>query len=421
MDSAIPRFYEMSLDERLSAVKKFACLEDSEIELLRKEGAMDNDVAEIMIENVVGTIHLPMGIATYFKINSKDYIIPMAIEEPSVVAAASHAAKLARESGGFFAKSTDPVMIGQIQLKGIDVKSAQLSINHHVEDIKALANNQDSTLVKRGGGLVSVECRPIHTERGDMLIVHLNIDVRDAMGANAVNTMCECTAPYIEEITGGTASMKIISNLALHRMVHAEAVWKSRDIGEDVIEAILDAYAFAKADPFRATTNNKGVMNGVDAVLIAAGNDFRAVEAGAHSYASMSGRYLPLAQFSKNKDGDLVGKIDMPMAVGIIGGSTKTNPIARIALKILNVKSANELGEVAACVGLANNFAAVRAMVKEGIQHGHMKLHSKNIAIIAGAAGDDIHKVSEQMIKEKNVSVSRAQEILSAAGGRKST
>ncbi|MBI4170600.1 MAG: hydroxymethylglutaryl-CoA reductase, degradative [Candidatus Aenigmarchaeota archaeon] len=417
MNSAIPRFYEMPLDRRLKTVQEFSGLDDNEIALLKQECALDNSIAEIMIENVIGTTHLPVGIATYFLINDKDYLIPMAIEEPSVVAAASHAAKLARLSGGFKAKSTTPVMTGQVQIKNVhDFDIAEETILKSIDSIKALANKQDSTLVKRGGGLVSAECRKLETERGDMLVVHLNIDVRDAMGANAVNTMCESVAPYLEELTGGIASMKIISNLAAQRLVTAEAVWKKNELGEELIEGILDAYAFAKADPYRAATNNKGIMNGIDAVLIAAGNDFRAVESGAHSYACMSGRYQPLAHYRKNENGDLVGRIELPMAVGIVGGATKTNPIARIALKILGVRSANELGEISACAGLANNFAAVRAIVKEGIQHGHMKLHAKNIAIIAGAQGDKVHQLAERMIREKMVSVSRAEELLKEMG-----
>ncbi len=418
MESAIPGFYQMTLEERLKVVKEFACLDDNEVELLKKDSALDNEIAQIMIENVVGTMHLPVGIATYFLINGKDYLIPMAIEEPSVVAAASHAAKLARPAGGFRTQSTTPVMIGQIQLKQTDdMESAKTAILQNIENIKSMANKQDSTLVKRGGGLVSVECRDLATERGPMLVVHLNIDVRDAMGANAVNTMCECVAPYLEELTGGIACMKIISNLAVKRTVSAEACWRKEDLGEELIEGVLDAYAFAKADPYRAATNNKGIMNGIDAVLLAAGNDFRAVESGAHSYAALSGQYKPLAHYSKNEHGGLVGKIELPMAVGIVGGSTKTNPIARIALKILGVQSANELGEIAGCVGLANNFAAVRAIVKEGIQHGHMKLHAKNIAIIAGAHGDEVHQLAERIIREKMVSVSRAEELLKEMRG----
>lgn len=415
MDSAIPGFYEMPLDGRLRAVKEFANLDDSEVALLKKECALDTELAELMIENVVGIAHLPVGIATYFKINGKDVLIPMALEEPSVVAAASHAAKLARPLGGFRARSTDPVMIGQVQLKGIDnIESAIAAIGQNTELIKSAANKKDSTLVKRGGGLVSVECRKLETERGQMLIVHLNIDVRDAMGANAVNTICECVAPVLEELTGGVANMKIISNLATKRMVAAQATWRKEDLGGELIEGMLDAYAFAKADPYRAATNNKGIMNGIDAVLIAAGNDFRAVESGAHSYAAITGQYKPLAHYSKDENGDLVGRIELPMAVGIVGGCTKTNPIARIALKVLGCRTANEFGEIAACAGLANNFAAVRALVKEGIQAGHMKLHAKNIAIIAGAEGDEVHTLAEQMVCEKLVSVSRAEELLKA-------
>ena len=253
-----------------------------------------------------------------------------------------------------------------------------------------------------------------------MIVLHLLVDVRDAMGANAVNTMAEATAPMIEQITGGKVYLRILSNLAVFRTARAEAVWAKDTIGgEDVVNGIVEAYVFAEADPYRCATHNKGIMNGIDAVLIAAGNDFRAVESGAHSYACISGHYQPLAHYSKNSDGDLVGRIELPMAVGIVGGSTKTNPIARIALKILGVQSSNELGEIAACVGLANNFAAVRAIVKEGINKGHMKLHAKNIAIIAGAEGDEIHDIADRMVKEKFVSVSRAEELLKEMKGEK--
>ncbi len=410
MNSDLPGFYKMGFEDRLSEIKKIAHLTEEEINNLRT-GGINGQTADLMIENVIGTTKLPIGIATYFTINKRDYIIPMAIEEPSVIAAASHAAKLARFAGGFTATSTEPTMIGQIQVIGMeDIKYAEKMVLANTNNIKKIANKNDSTLIKVGGGAKGIETKILDTERGKMLIVHLLVDVRDAMGANAVNTMCESVAPYIEEITGGKTRLKIISNLAVKRTVKARAVWKKEVLGEDVVEAILDAYAFAKADPYRCATNNKGCMNGIDAVMISTGNDFRAIEAGAHAYAAMSG-YKPLVKY-EIKDGDLAGTIELPMAVGIVGGTTKTNPIARIALKILGVKSSRELGEVAACVGLANNFAAVRAMVTEGIQKGHMKLHAKNIAINAGAKDADVYIVAQKMIEEGNVSVSRAAELL---------
>ncbi len=336
MNSDLPGFYKMGLEDRLNEIKKIVHLTDEETQILRT-GGINDQTADLMIENVIGTTKMPIGIATYFTINKKDYIIPMAIEEPSVIAAASHAAKLARAGGGFVAISTEPIMIGQIQIVGLDdARYAEKMVLASSNNIKKIANKNDSTLIKVGGGAKGIETKILDTERGKMLIVHLLVDVRDAMGANAVNTMCESVAPYIEEITGGKTRLKIISNLAVKRTVKAKATWKKNVIGEDVIEGVLDAYAFAKADPYRCATNNKGCMNGIDAVMISTGNDFRAIEAGAHAYAAMNG-YKPLAKYEV-KDGDLVGTIELPMAVGIVGGTTKTNPIARISLKILGVK-----------------------------------------------------------------------------------
>ncbi|MBI4174130.1 MAG: hydroxymethylglutaryl-CoA reductase, degradative, partial [Candidatus Aenigmarchaeota archaeon] len=273
------------------------------------------------------------------------------------------------------------------------------------------ANAKDSTLVKLGGGLKGIEVRELSTNRGKMIVVHLLVNVQDAMGANAVNTMCEGVAPLLEELSGGRPLLKIISNLAVHRLTRAEAVWKKETVGEDIIEGILDAYAFAQADPFRCATHNKGIMNGVDAVLIATGNDFRAAEAGAHAFAALDG-YRPLTSYEKNSGGDLVGSIELPMVAGIVGGATNSNPIAKISLKILDIKRAHELSEIAACVGLANNFAALRAMVKEGIQRGHMKLHAHNIALTAGATHEQAEKITEMMLAEKKISVARATELL---------
>ena len=409
MNSDIHGFYKLSISERIDEIKKHVQLTADDVKAL-ENGGLDVKTADMMAENVIGTTRLPVSVATNFTINKKDYIIPMATEEPSVVAAASNAAKLARPEG-FTTSSTDPIMIGQIQMVGIeDLKYAEKNIMVNVPSIKKIANKNDSTLVKFGGGLKSIDTRVIDTERGKMLIVHLNVDVRDAMGANAVNTMCEAVAPYIEEITGGKSKLRIISNLATKRMVRARAAWKKESIGADVIDGILDAYAFAKADIYRCATNNKGVMNGIDAVVIATGNDFRAVEAGAHYYSAVNG-CKPLVKYEE-KNGNLIGTIEVPMALGIVGGATKTNPVAKVALKILGVKTSRELGEVAACVGLANNFAALRAMVTEGIQKGHMKLHAKNIAITAGAKDTEVYITAQKMVDENNISVSRATEIL---------
>ncbi len=402
-------------EERLKIIKEIAGLNDMECDVLRKS-AISLELADIMVENVIGTTEIPFGIATNFKINKKEVLVPMAIEEPSVIAAASHAAKLALPEG-FTAESEASLMIGQIQLVNIkDVEEAKNTILANKEEITKRANSRDSMLIKFGGGVKDVEARIIESERGKMLIVHIIVDVKDAMGANAINTMVEYLAPFLEELTGGRSRLRIISNLAEKRLVRARAVWKKKDLGEDVIEGMLDIYHLAKNDPFRAATHNKGIMNGIDAVAIATGNDWRALEAGAHAYASYkagsSSKYQPLTKYEKDGKGNLVGSIEIPLAVGIVGGATKTHPVARIGLKILGVSSAGELAEIMACVGLANNFAAVRAISKEGIQRGHMELHANNIAVIAGAKGDLVEKIAEQMIKEKNITVARAKDIL---------
>jgi len=422
MQDEFHEFYKKSVEERLEILKKFANLTDEEADVIKKTGALDIKTADRMIENVVGTCELPMGLGLHFLINSKEYVIPMCIEEPSVVAAASFAAKLARAGGGFHTSSDEPIMIGQIQIVGVkNINKAKKAILKEKEKIIAKANERDSVLISFGGGVKDLEVRRLKTKIGDMLIVHLLVDVRDAMGANVVNTMCESVAPLLEEITGGHVRLRIISNLADRRLARAKAVWKKEELekstkglmkGEEVVDAILEAYHFALNDPYRCATHNKGIMNGVDAVLIATGNDFRAVEAGAHAYAAFSGRYKPLTKYYKDKNGDLVGEIEMPIAVGIVGGATRTKPEAKVALKILGVKTAKELSEIIAAVGLAQNFAALRALATEGIQKGHMRLHAKNIAVMAGAKGDEIDKVAKIMIEEGNISVGKAKEIL---------
>jgi len=411
--SRIKGFYKLSLQERLEKVAEFAGLTDEEKELIAKNGALPLDVADRMIENVIGTFELPLGIATNFLIDGKDYLIPMAIEEPSVVAAASNAAKMARVKGGFWTSSTPPIMIGQIQVTRLnDPFGAKVEVLRHKDEIIEKANEQDSILVKLGGGCKDIEARVIDTIKGPMLIVHLLVDVRDAMGANAVNTMAEAVAPIIERITGGKVRLRIISNLATYRLARARAVFDKEAIGgEEVVEGIMEAYAFAKADPYRCATHNKGIMNGISAVVIATGNDFRAVEAGAHSYAALGG-YKPLTTYEVNKDGDLVGTIELPVAVGVVGGSTSVNPMAKVCLKILGVKSADELSRVLAAVGLAQNFAALRALATEGIQRGHMELHARNIAMMVGAKGEEVDKVVEILVKERKIKMDRAREIL---------
>lgn len=404
--SRISGFYKLPIEKRIKIVEKFADLEKKNISISRS--ALKLETADQMIENVIGTFQLPFGIATNFLINGKDYLIPMAIEETSVVAAASNAAKIARIKGGFEIKTSYPLMIGQIQILDIDdVAEAMNDIRKRKKEIMDLANSQDKVLVDLGGGAKDLEIRSMD----GMVIVHLLIDVRDAMGANAVNTMCEAVAPLIEKITNGRVLFRIISNLADQRIARAMAVFDKNAIGNDVVEKIIEGYKFAAMDPYRAATHNKGIMNGIDAVAIATGNDWRAIEAGAHSYASRDG-YTSLTKWEKNSDGDLVGSIELPMAVGIIGGATGIHPLARLSLKILGVESARELAGIIASVGLAQNFAALRALATKGIQAGHMRLHAKNIAVMAGATGEEIDEVAEQMIERGKISVDKAREIL---------
>ncbi|WP_290598188.1 MULTISPECIES: hydroxymethylglutaryl-CoA reductase, degradative [unclassified Archaeoglobus] len=412
MSSRIPGFYKLSIEERLKKVAEFSGLSDDEIRAVLNQG-LPLDVADRMIENVIGTFEMPLGIATNFLIDGKDYLIPMVIEEPSVVAAASNAARMARESGGFTTDYTGSVMIGQIQVtKLADPVSAKFEVLRHRDEIIEKANECDPMLVNLGGGCKDVEVRVVDTIMGKMLIVHLVVDVKDAMGANAVNTMCEKVAPFVERITGGRVYLRIISNLASYRLARAKAVFDKDVIGgEEVVEGIMLAYAFAAADPYRCATHNKGIMNGISALMIATGNDFRAVEAGAHSYASLGG-YKPLTTYEVDRKGNLVGTIEVPMAVGVIGGATKVNPLAKISLKILGVKTAEELARVAAALGLAQNFAALRALATEGIQRGHMELHARNLAIMAGASGEEVDKVVEVMVREGKIRLDYAKEVL---------
>ncbi|MGC8912173.1 MAG: hydroxymethylglutaryl-CoA reductase, degradative [Nitrososphaeria archaeon] len=412
--SRFPGFYKMSLDERLKFVAEFAELTGEEVSLLKKVGNLDLNLADRMIENVVGTMAYPFAVAVNFLVNGRDVLVPMVIEEPSVVAAASNAAKWARVKGGIFTSSTGPLMIGQIQLTHVrDPWAVKLKVLEHRDELVRIANEQDPTLVGLGGGARDVEVRVIDTFRGPMVVVHLIVDVRDAMGANAVNTMAEAIAPYLEDISGGKVLLRIISNLADRRLVRARAVIDKNEVGgEDVVDRIVDAWAFAAADPYRAATHNKGIMNGVVAVALATAQDHRAIEAGAHAYASRSGKYSPLTVWEKNVDGDLVGSLEMPLAVGLVGGAVKTHPVARVALKILGVKTANELAEIMGAVGLVQNLAALKALATEGIQRGHMKLHARNIAIMAGATPDIVDAAVERMIQEGRVRFDRAKEIV---------
>ena len=418
--SQLAGFYNLSPAERLRVLKEFASLSDEETQALLMTGSLDIRLANRMIENVVGVMPVTLGIATNFLINGRDYLIPMAIEEPSVVAAASNAAKMARPKGGFTASSTQPVMIGQVQLLDVpDPHGARMSLLSAKEEILRKANEQDPILVSKGGGAKGLRCKVLNTIAGRMVIVELLVDCRDAMGANAVNTMAEAVAPLLEEVSGGRVSLRIISNLATERLVRAKAIFsKSALGGEQVVDGVVSAYAFALADQYRCTTHNKGIMNGISAVVLATGNDTRAVEAGAHSYAAFNGGYRPLTTWEKNRDGDLVGTIEIPLAVGLIGGATATHPIAKIAIKILGVRSATELAEVIASVGLAQNLAALRALATEGIQRGHMTLHARNIASMAGATAAMVDKVADIMVEERRVRMDRAKELVEELSGK---
>ena len=412
--SKISGFYKLSPADRLKVVKEFSGISEEDASLTQSMGGLELDIADKMIENVIGAIPVPLGIAVNFLINDKDYLIPMATEEPSVVAAASNSARMARVGGGFHTSNTGSIMIGQIQTLGIvDPYGSKLRILEAKDEILAKANEQDRMLVKVGGGARDVDVKVFDSKVGPMVITELRVDCRDAMGANAVNTMAEAVAPIIERITGGRVYLRIISNLADKRLVRSRATFTEESLGgKEIVKGIINAYAFATADQYRCTTHNKGIMNGITSVALATGQDTRAIESGAHSYAARSGRYLPLTTWEINKDGDLVGTIEIPMAVGLIGGATVVHPIAKICMKILGVKSASELGEVMASVGMAQNLAALRALASEGIQKGHMKLHARNLAISAGAAGDLVNKVSARMVEEHNVRFDRAKELV---------
>jgi hydroxymethylglutaryl-CoA reductase len=420
--SEISNFYKLKPEERLKAVSEFAKLDVAEANSIGSLAGLKLEVADRMIENVIGAIPIPLGIATNFLINGKDYLVPMAIEEPSVVAAASNAAKMARKLGGFRTSNTGPIMIGQIQTIGVsDPYRARNEILASKEMLLSKANEQDPKLVSVGGGAKDIEVRVIDTQRGKMVITHIIVDCRDAMGANAVNTMAEAVAPLIEKISHGKAGLRIISNLAVKRVVRSSVVLDKETIGgEEVVEGIMDAYAFADADPFRCATHNKGIMNGVIAVALATGQDTRALESGAHAYASIGGRYKSLTTYEVDEGGNLVGTIEMPFAVGLIGGASAVHPVAKASVKILAVKSAIELGEVMASVGLAQNFAALRALATEGIQKGHMKLHARNVAASAGATGELIDLVARKMVEEKKIRFDRAQELIKELQTRRS-
>ncbi|WP_311223397.1 MULTISPECIES: hydroxymethylglutaryl-CoA reductase, degradative [unclassified Acidovorax] len=419
-DSRLPNFRALTPAQRWDFLADACGLTDEDRALIRQPGALPIALADGMIENVFGTFELPMGVASNFQINGRDVLIPMAVEEPSIVAAASYMAKLARADGGFQTSSTLPLMRAQVQVVGItDPYGARIAVLQARERIIERANSRDKVLIGLGGGCKDIEVHVFpDSPRGAMIVMHLIVDVRDAMGANTVNTMAESVAPLVEEITGGSVRLRILSNLADLRLARARVRLTAQTLatkersGEEIIEGVLDAYTFAAIDPYRAATHNKGIMNGIDPVIVATGNDWRAVEAGAHAYASRSGSYTSLTRWEKDRTGALVGTIELPMPVGLVGGATKTHPLARLALKIMAVKSAQELGEIAAAVGLAQNLGALRALATEGIQRGHMALHARNIALVAGAVGDEVDAVARRLADEHDVRTDRALEVL---------
>ncbi|MEJ2732825.1 MAG: hydroxymethylglutaryl-CoA reductase, degradative [Anaerolineae bacterium] len=417
--SRFPGFYDLDTEERAHRVAEWAGLDDAELAALAGSG-LAVERADQMIENVVGTHSLPLGIAPNFLINDRDYLIPMTIEEPSVVAAASLCAKIVRDAGGFRTNSTQPVMIGQIQVLDLpDLWAARFNLLSHKERLLDLANQTDPVVVSLGGGARDLEVRVFpDTPSGPMLVVHLFYDTRDAMGANTVNTSVEALAPTVEEITGGRVLLRILTNLADRRLARAKCVIPPRLLafddfrGETVAQGIADAYAFAAVDPYRAATHNKGIMNGIDAVALACGQDWRAIEAGAHAYAVREGRYTSLSTWTRDRDENLVGTLELPLAIGTVGGATRVHPGAQVGLKILGVQTARELAEVMAAVGLAQNLGALRALSSEGIQRGHMALHARQVAIAAGATGDQVQAVADRLVAEHKIRLDRAQQIL---------
>jgi hydroxymethylglutaryl-CoA reductase len=420
MDQQSPKFYQLPLSNRLEILAKEANLTPEELMTLDGSHGLTVDQADYMIENAIGVYNLPLGVARNFLINGREVLVPMAIEEPSVIAAVSFMARLARGGGGFTTRSTPPEMIGQLQLLDLsDLAAAKTRILARREELISLASKVDPVLSRFGGGPRDLEVREIHESPiGPFLVLHLIYDVRDAMGANAINSALEQIAPLVAEISGGRPHLRILSNLADRRLATAECLIPLASLGfgayppEKVRDGILEAWAFAEADPYRAATHNKGIMNGVDAVVIATGNDWRAVEAGAHAYAARNGRYTSLSRWESDSNGNLKGLLEMPMAVGIVGGATRSHPTAKTALKMMHVATASELAEIIVAVGLAQNLAALRALATEGIQRGHMSLHARQIALSVGATGDEVERLARQLISENSIRADRAAQIL---------
>jgi hydroxymethylglutaryl-CoA reductase len=418
--STLAGFYKKTVAERQDIIKEWADLTNEEVKTLTGENALTPEHANNMIENVIGIHSLPFAIATNFLINEKNVLIPVVVEEPSVVAALGNAAKLFREGGGFHTHSDDPIMIGQVQLLDIEsLEAAQANIFQHTDEIIQRANEVAGSILKRGGGTIGIETRLFpNTSVGNMLVVHLLYDTRDAMGANAVNTAAEHIAPFLEDITGGRANLRILSNLTDRRKAYAEGIVPASQLardgitGEEAVQRIVEAGVLAEVDPYRATTHNKGIMNGIDAIVVATGNDWRAIEAGAHAYAARDGQYRSLTKWEKTSNGDLKGSIEIPMAVGTVGGATKVHPTAQIAMKILGYPDSKTLAEIIACVGLAQNFGAIRALAMEGIQNGHMRMHAKQLAVAAGASPEQVGEVTRQLIASNVIRLEKAKEIV---------
>lgn len=418
--SRIPGFYKRSLKDRSLVVGEWANLTPSELDTLNGLSGLNAGQAENMIENAIGVYALPLGIATNFLVNGKDYLIPMVVEEPSVVAAVSNAARLFREGGGFTTSSDEPVMIGQIQVLDVEnVNAAAEKVAAHKAKLMAEADKVGGSIVRHGGGARDIQVRTFpESSVGPMLIVHLLYDTRDAMGANAINTAVEHLAPQIEALTGGRVNLRILSNLTDQRKARAEGMIPAQELasdsltGEDAVRAIVEAGVFAEVDPYRATTHNKGIMNGIDAVVIATGNDWRAIESGAHAYAARNGQYTSLTKWWQDAEGNLHGSIELPLALGTVGGATKVHPAAGLALKILGTQSARELSEIAASVGLAQNLAAIKALATEGIQRGHMRMHARQLAVAAGASGELVGRVVQAMVREGNIRLERAKALV---------
>ena len=414
------KFYQMTISERLAFLADKTDLTPEDLAALSGESGLTVSAADHMIENVVGIFDLPLGIAQNFIVNGREVLVPMAIEEPSVVASASFMAKLARPTGGFHTTTTAPEMIGQMQLLDLkDPLKSRDEILFHKAELLADIADLDPLLKSLGGGPRDLEVRLIpESPIGSFLVIHLVYDVRDVMGANAVNTAVECLAPRIEALTGGRVHLRILSNLADHRLARSEVTIHLEDLafegysGEKVRDGIIDAWAFAAVDPYRAATHNKGIMNAVDPIVIATGNDWRAVEAGAHAYAARSGHYTSLTTWGKDYQGNLTGSLEMPMAVGIVGGATRVHPTAKACLKLMEVKTASELAAIIVSVGLAQNLAALRALSTEGIQKGHMALHARQVAIAAGAREDQVETLANQLVNEKKIRIDHAEEIL---------